>query len=136
MISRLCSSSGLRSGRLTFAVRRIVFIRGFCLSSVCLVLSAQADSRWERVPADLSRIKIPPLLRVARYDFKIEFIAEFNNRRLVKFRELSGPAQLVPTWATSELPKIRLGRKAKLTTGHFRLCMNISDPRLEQKLAQ
>ena len=101
---------------------------------ICLALSAQPEPRWERVPADLSAIQLPPLLRIARYDFIISFSAVIQNRRFTDICDIQGPPQLVPKWAQHNLRRVKLGAKARKTTGQFRLRMNILDPHIEQKV--
>jgi len=101
--------------------------------AVCLVLQPEGEVRWERVPADLSRIEIPPLLRITSYSFMVTFSADIRKRRLVNITDIHGPSVGAPDWASKQLPKVRLGSPAARTTGHFRLCMNLSDPHLEQQ---
>jgi len=88
---------------------------------------------WDRVPANIDALILPELLRRASYNFKVHFDADVSGNRLVNIRNLEGHPVLVPEWAKGNIPKIVLGPSASKTTGHFRLCINISDPCLQQQ---
>jgi len=73
-------------------------------------------------------------MRLATFNVAVEFDADISSRQLVKIRKVkAGHGCLTPEWAQANLSKIILGKSVKVTTGHFRLWLKLSDPHLEQQ---
>ena len=108
---------------------------GFPIILAACLLATSAPMRWARVPANLSRVAYPPLMRLASFDVKLEFDADISFRRLVQVRNVKdGHKIFTNEWVQDNIPKILLGKSVEKTSGHFRLCLNLSDPRLEQQM--